>query len=199
MTAAAAIGLAGAPPADAEPFMLTLDAQRTTIQWVLRGFPDTVHGTFRLERGVLRFEADSGAADGCFRVDARSGESGNATRDRKMHDQVLETARYPEVTLRPTRVEGALPTDGDGTLRMEGLLSLHGVEHPVILPVRVTRQGTNVTADAALTIPYVAWGLADPSVFVFRARKTVDLELHAVGVVTPAATPAALRPLSCGP
>jgi polyisoprenoid-binding protein YceI len=188
LVAVGAICLAAgsARPAGAEPLIVTLDAERTTIQWVLRGFPDTVHGTFRLRSGVVSFDSESGAAGGCFRVDARSGESGNASRDHKMHREVLETDRYPDVTLRATHVDGVLPVEGEVVLRMLGQLLLHGAEHPVTLPVRARRQGTSLTADATLTVPYVAWGLADPSVFVFRARKTVDLELHAVGVVMPA-------------
>ena len=125
---------------------------------MLRGFPDTVHGTFRLASGRLGFDADSGAAEGCVRVDARSGDSGNASRDRKMHEQILESLRYPEVSLRPTRVAGRLPAEGNGALSLQGWLSLRGTEHPVTLSLRVARSGSTVTAEAPLTIPYVAWG-----------------------------------------
>ena len=114
MPVALAILAAAAAPAGAEMVTIVLDAQRTSIDWVLRGFPDTVHGTFRLASGRLGFDADSGAAEGCVRVDARSGDSGNASRDRKMHEQILESLRYPEVTLRPTRVAGRLPAEGSG-------------------------------------------------------------------------------------
>ena len=186
---------AAAAPAGGEFVVITLDPQQTSIEWALAGFPDTVHGTFRLDRGRLGFDADSGAAAGCLRVEASSGDSGNASRDRKMHEQILETVRFPEVTLRPTRVDGRWPAEGRADLGLLGVLSLHGAEHPVTLPVRVARSGSALTADATLTIPYVAWGLTDPSVFVFRARKTVDLVLHTVGVVTPSAP----RPLLCEP
>ena len=195
VAAVLAVGEGGPPPAGAESLTVMLDTQQTTIRWVLGGFPDTVHGTFRLAQGVVRFDQDSGTADGCLRVETASGESGNVTRDRKMHGQILETARYPEVTLHPTRLQGALPVEGTGALNLEGLLSLHGVQRPVTLPARATRHGSSVIADATLTIPYVAWGLADPSVFIFRAAKTVDLELHAVGTIAPPTS----WPASCEP
>jgi polyisoprenoid-binding protein YceI len=187
--------LASAGAAAAET--VTLDPQQTAIQWTLRGFPDTVHGTFRLASGALDLDAASGAAEGCLRVDARSGQSGNTSRDQKMHEQILESARYPEVALRPTHVEGALPADGDGALTLQGVLSLHGASHPVTLPVRVTRKSERLVADTTLTIPYVAWGLTDPSVFIFRAAKTVELELHAVGALT--TSPAPARIAACAP
>jgi polyisoprenoid-binding protein YceI len=193
--AAGALAAGGSPPAGTAAVTVTLDAQRTTISWSLSTFPDVVHGTFRLERGAVRFDPESGDADGCHSVDTRSGESGNRSRDRKMHDQVLESAHHPDATLRPTSVEGRLPAEGEGVLHVQGRLSLHGAEHPVTLPVRVARHGAAVTADTALAIPYVAWGLADPSVFVFRASKTVDLALHAVGTIAPDPSP----PVACGP
>lgn len=195
VAAVLAVGVGGPPPAGAESLTMILDTQRTTIQWVLGGFPDTVHGTFRLAQGVVRFDQDSGTADGCLRVDAATGQSGNPSRDRKMHEQILETARYPQVTLRPTRLQGALPAEGTGALSLEGLLSLHGAQRPVTLPARATRHGSSVTAGATLTIPYVAWGLVDPSVFIFRAAKTVDLELHAIGTIAPSTS----WPVSCEP
>jgi flavin-dependent dehydrogenase len=191
----AAALLGGGAPGAAEPLAVTLDPERTSVRWVLRGFPDTVHGSFRLESGALWLDPDSGAADGCLRIDARSGESGNASRDRKMHGEILESARFPAVTLRPTRVEGALPVAGDGTMRVHGVLSLHGGTHPVILAVRLTRRGEGIDAATTLSIPFVAWGVTDPSFLVFRTSKTVELDIHTAGAVTPAPVP---RPAACG-
>ena len=79
-------------------------------------------------------------------------------------------------------------------LSLQGWLSLRGTEHPVTLSLRVARSGSTVTAEAPLTIPYVAWGLTDPSVFVFRAGKTVDLTLHTVGVIAGAVSVSRSQP-----
>ena len=194
---ALALALATGSAAAAPAITVTLDPQRTTIRWTLRGFPDTVHGSFQLASGTLSFDPASGGAAGCLRVEARSGESGNGSRDRKMHEQVLETARFPQIVLRPLRVDGALPASGEATLRVQGLLALHGGWHAVTLPIRLTRTGEDLVADATLTIPYVTWGLTDPSVFVFRASKSVELQMHAAGTLTPVA-PATVAP-ACEP
>ncbi len=156
---AAVVLVVAVRPAGAEPVRVTLDPAQTTIRWRLPGFPDTVHGTFKLDRGELGFDPATGAADGCIRVDARSGESGNGSRDHRMHDEILESARYPFVTFHPTRLVGKYPAPVGGTMQLDGALSFRNVEHPVTLPVRLTSVDGLLAADASTAIPYVAWGL----------------------------------------
>jgi len=176
------------PPAAAGALTLTVDPSQTTLRWTLRGFPHTVYGTFRLASGMLTFDTESGSADGCLRVETRSGESGHEARDRAMHERVLETARFPTIALRPTRVEGRLPAAGHGTLKVYGLLLLHGGWHPAMLAVGLRRFGNEVTADAALRVPYVAWGLRDPSTFLVRVAQSVEIDVHTVGVLAASPT-----------
>jgi polyisoprenoid-binding protein YceI len=172
---------AWASTANAQSMAVRLDPQRTEIRWVLRGFPDTVHGTFRLLDGSLRFDPASAVVEGACRVDARSGQSGNVSRDRTMHEEILDSATYPVVSFRPLRLESPYPASGEGEVRIGGILALRGVEHGVTVTVRLSTRGDVVVADTHLTIPYVAWGLKDPSVFIFRAAKRVEVDIHAVG------------------
>ncbi len=66
----------------------------------------TVHGTFALKSGTVHFDPETGKASGEIVVYAPSGESGNNSRDKRMHKEILETAKYPDVVFRPTQVEG---------------------------------------------------------------------------------------------
>jgi len=43
-----------------------------------------------------------------------------------------------------------------------------------------------VTVKGAFQIPYVAWGMKDPSMFIVRAAKEVDVTVESAGAVAPA-------------
>ena len=74
----------------AEDVQLHLDPASTKVEWTLGDVLHTVHGTFKLKRGDLRFDASSGKASGVLVVDATSGESGSGARDGRMHKSVLK-------------------------------------------------------------------------------------------------------------
>ena len=92
--------------AAAQGVAFQLDPQHTTVNFTLGDVLHTVRGTFRLKQGSLRLDPASGKLTGEIVVDARSGESGSGMRDRKMHREVLESDRYPEIAFRPDRVDG---------------------------------------------------------------------------------------------
>ena len=85
----------------AQQITVNLDPAQTKIQWTLGAALHTVHGTFKLRSGSVTFDPQSGAASGEIIVDATSGESGNHSRDKKMHKEVLESQRYPEIIFSP--------------------------------------------------------------------------------------------------
>jgi polyisoprenoid-binding protein YceI len=82
--------------AAAQDLAFQLDPQHAKIDFILGDVLHTVRGTFQLERGSLRLNSSSGKLDGEIVVNAKSGESGNGMRDRKMHREVLESDRYPD-------------------------------------------------------------------------------------------------------
>jgi polyisoprenoid-binding protein YceI len=120
-------------------------------------------------------------------VDATSGQSGNKSRDRKMHKEILESARYPEITFRPDRVDGTVALSGSSTIQVHGIFSLHGSDHELIMPVRLEVFPDHWVADTHFTIPYVKWGLKNPSTFVLRVSESVEIDVHATAA-NPAAT-----------
>src|SRR5438552_18875149 len=76
---------------------LQLDAARTFVKFTLGDVLHTVHGTFQLKRGELQLQPASGKISGEIVVDAASGQSGSGSRDRKMHKEILESNRFPEI------------------------------------------------------------------------------------------------------
>jgi len=173
----------------AQEAVLELDPAQTHIEFTLSDFLHSVHGTFKLKSGTIRFDPVTGKAGGLVVVDVTSGESGNGSRDRKMHKDILESLKYPEATFAPARVTGRIETQGDSPLELSGIFKLHGREHEVTLATTVRRGGDQLTASTHLEIPYVDWGLKDPSTLFLRVDSQVEIDIKTVGRITMPAAP----------
>jgi polyisoprenoid-binding protein YceI len=160
-----------------------LDPQATHVTFTLGATMHTVHGTLRARRGSLRFDPASGAAAGEIVLDAQSAETGNGSRDRDMHGKILESGRYPEIVWKIDRVEGFPPAGTrSAKVTLSGNLTVHGATHALTAPAQVTLAGDHrATANVTFEIPYVAWGMKDPSSFVLRVDKVVAVEVQAAG------------------
>jgi polyisoprenoid-binding protein YceI len=160
-----------------------LDPAQTEIRWKLTGLHAT-HGTFKLKSGEFLFNPATGVAEGEILVDATTGESGNAVRDKKMQDEVLESNRYPAIFFHPTRIKGAFKA-GEGMQELvgEGTFNIHGADHPMDLPLKVQITGSTVTATTQFTVPYVDWGMKNPSKFLLKVGKQVEIEVTAKGTL----------------
>ncbi|HXH27442.1 MAG TPA: YceI family protein [Candidatus Polarisedimenticolia bacterium] len=182
MPLVAALGLTLAlPPAEAAETSFRLDPGATEIGFTLGATLHTVDGTFRMEEGIVRFDRETGALGGRIVVDARSGETGNRRRDRKMHAQVLDSTDYPSIVFVPEKLTGEVPVSGHATVTVHGTLTLLGAGHPLDLRVEIDVHDRLVEATTRFRVPYVAWGLKDPSVFVLRVDKYVDVTVRGQG------------------
>jgi polyisoprenoid-binding protein YceI len=167
--------------ASASEQVVELDPAQTQVHFTVGSTLHTVHGEFKLKKGVIRFDAETGAASGAIVIDATSGDSGNSSRDSKMQKSVLESQKYPEITFTPRRVKGRVASQGDSQVEVEGTISLHGVDHPLTIPVKVTAKDGQITADTHFVVPYIQWGLKNPSTFILRVSDKVDIDIHATG------------------
>jgi polyisoprenoid-binding protein YceI len=179
----AAIGAANAAPAGEPVAFVRFDPAHTVVAFRLEGGLHDTHGAFLLKEGSLRVDRSNGAADGLVVVDAASGDSGNSSRDARMRDGILEATKYPEIRFRPAKVDGSLAPDGSFHAEMHGTLTLHGADHAVTLPVEGRLGSDGWTATCRFAVPYVAWGLSDPSVLFLTVAKEVEIEVKATGDV----------------
>lgn len=186
--------LAASAAVAAPELSITLDPAQSTVGFTLGATMHTVHGSAHVLQGEVSLEPASGAMDGMVIVDATTTETGNDGRDEKMHDKVLETASYPRIVLHPRRLEGDLPKSGSARVTLVADLELLGQRHAVEIPAEVRRQDDSIEVSASFEIPYVQWGLEDPSVFLLRVEKHVTVQVDAVGSVVAAATPPAAEP-----
>lgn len=160
---------------------IELDPARTAISFTLADVLHTVHGTFKLKRGVLKFDSATGATSGEIVVDVTSGNSGNGGRDKRMHKEILESARYPDAVFTPDRVSGELAPRGESQLDLHGNFQIHGAAHEMTLHFRAGVTNGEVTASTGFLIPYVQWGMKNPSNFLLKVSDKVELSVQSTG------------------
>jgi polyisoprenoid-binding protein YceI len=153
------------------------NSAKSTVRFTLGAVLHTVHGTFKVKGGNVRFDPGSGQASGQIAVDVRSGETGESARDSQMHENVLESTRFPDAVFTPDRVKGRVAPSGESQVEVHGALRIHGSEHDMTIPVTVQVKNDLVTARAKFAVPYVAWGMKDPSNLVLRVDKIVNVEV----------------------
>jgi polyisoprenoid-binding protein YceI len=165
----------------AETVTFELDPAATVVELTFGATLHTVHGSLRARQGTVQVDTNTGAASGWIVLDATSARTGNARRDRKMHEKILESRRFPDIVFDVQRVSGRINRAGRSELQLQGILDFHGDRHPVTLPVVATTEGNRVTAAGSLVIPYVKWGLRDPSFLLLRVAKEVRVTVKAAG------------------
>ncbi len=170
-----------APQTPASEIVLGIDPSQSKVHWTLGSTVHTVHGSFAFKKGTVQLDTSTGKASGEIVVDAASGNSGNDGRDKKMHKEVLESGRYAEVIFRPDRVEGKITPQGIFTVQVHGLFVLHGSEHELTVPVQAEFAGDHWTGSAKFNVPFIDWGLKNPSNFFLKVNHAVEIDLELKG------------------
>jgi polyisoprenoid-binding protein YceI len=177
-----------APASRAQETVVNFDPGHTKVEFKLDSTLHTVHGSFKLKSGTVKFDPSTGKASGAIIVDATSGESGNDGRDKKMHQEIIKSSRFPEIVFTPKEIQGAVNLKASSQVNVAGTMRLLGQDHDLTLNIAVAAgSGGQFTADTQFSIPYVKWGLKNPSTFLLHASDTVDLEIHTVGQISGAA------------
>ncbi len=174
---------ASGPWAVAQELTFHPDPAQSQVEFILGDVLHTVHGTFRLKDSTVQVDPSKGAASGAIVLDATSGNTGNDSRDHKMHKEILQSDKYPEIRFALQKMEGTLPPSGSSELKLTGVMSIHGSEHPITVSAPVQISNGRATTDVHFVVPYVQWGMKDPSTFVLRVSKEVDINVHLVGSI----------------
>jgi len=172
----------------AQEAVVKLDPANSTVNFTLGATMHTVHGTFKLKGGEIRVDPSTGKATGSIVVDATSGNTDNSSRDHKMHKEILESDKYPEIVFSPVQLtpqpghslRETLTQKGTTQVAAAGVFRLHGEDHSVTLELTVQNEGNSgLEISSSFSIPYIKWGLKSPDTFILRVSDTVDLEIHA--------------------
>jgi polyisoprenoid-binding protein YceI len=183
---AASLPLLCAPFALAQHQAFNINPDASTVTFTLNSTHEVTHGTFHVEKGTVTFDRATPALSGLIVVSAASGNTGNASRDKKMLNDILQAPQFSDVTFAPQTYTGTLAPTGDSTLQVTGIFTLHGAPHPLTVPMQMHIEGNKLTAKTTFEVPYIDWGLKDPSWFVLKVSKAVEVNLTLIGFLSPA-------------
>ena len=170
-----------APVAFAQQQTFVANPDASEVKMTLKTTREVVNGTFHIQSGSLEFDRSAAKISGSVVVLAGSGKTGNGSRDKKMNKDILEVEQHATVSFEPKSYAGAIAPSGDSTIQVTGIFTLLGTPHEITIPILVHLEGTTATTKAHFVVPYIQWGLKDPSFLVWKADKDVAIDLSLAG------------------
>jgi polyisoprenoid-binding protein YceI len=152
--AAALAAVAQPPQPTGGPNTWQIDPNHTSAQFSVRHMMvSTVRGKLGRVAGTVDYDGQSAQSiKADVTIDVTGVDTGVDGRDKDLRsDNFFDVAKYPTITFKSTRVEGASP----GHFRLVGDLTIHGVTKEVALDVEgpspPIKQGPNLRVGAAAT------------------------------------------------
>jgi hypothetical protein len=179
---ALAVILAPAALAQHQTFAVNSDASE--VRMTLNTTHEVVNGTFHIQSGSIEFDRSAARMSGSVVVLAESGRTGNDSRDKKMNREILKVDQYTTVSFAPKTYSGTIAPSGDSTIQASGVFTLLGYPHDLTIPMQIHIDGSKATASAQFVVPYVGWGLKNPSFMFWKAENDVAIDLSLVGQVS---------------
>ena len=182
--AVVALALIFASVALAQHQTFAVNPDASEIKMTLNTTHEVVNGTFHVQSGSINFDRTASHISGIVIVAAGSGKTGNDSRDKKMNKDILKTDQFATVSFAPKAYTGSLVASGDSTIQVSGVFTLLGTPHDLTIPLEIHMEGTKATAKAHFLIPYVQWGLKNPSFLIWKAENDVTIDLNLVGQIS---------------
>lgn len=174
---------AGPVLAASDSLAYTVDSASSRVTFKVRSTGHSFEGVAEEVRGSLTMgEAGySDGAAGAIEVPVKNMKTGIGKRDRIMRGETLEAETYPLIRLETTGLNppaGALSEGETYVLQVSGNLSIHGVTHPVTVPVQVTRQAEGLTLEGDFAVQLPDYDITPPSFLFFRVKDEVKVSFH---------------------
>ena len=176
-----ALALLAASPVLAQHQRFAIDPDASDVKMTLKTTHEIVNGTFHIDSGSIDYDRNVSSISGTVVVAAGSGRTGNDSRDKNMNKDILRVEQYSTVTFAPKSYTGTIAPSGDSTIQVAGVLTLLGTPHDIAVPMHVHIDGAGCTAKTHFMIPYVQWGLKNPSFLIWKADNDVAIDLDLVG------------------
>ncbi len=182
--AALALACLIGPTAFAQHQTFVVNPDASEVKMTLNTTHEVVIGTFHIQSGSIEFDRSNSKMSGSVVVLAGSGKTGNDSRDKKMYRDVLEVEQHATVSFEPKTYAGAIASSGDSTIQVTGIFTLLGTPHEITVPMLVHLEGRSATARAQFVVPYVDWGLKNPSFLIWKAENDVAIDLNLSGTIS---------------
>ena len=182
--AVVALALIFAPAALAQHQTFAVNPDASDVKMKLNTTHEVVNGTFHIQSGSIEFDRSAPKMSGSVAVLAGSGKTGNDSRDKKMNKDILKVDQYTTVSFAPKTYTGTIAPSGDSTIQVNGVFTLLGNPHDLTIPIRIHMDGSKATAKAQFVVPYVQWGLKNPSFLIWKAENDVAMDINLVGQVS---------------
>jgi len=182
----AVFALAGflTPAALAQHQTFVVNPDASEVKMALNTTHEVVDGTFHVQSGSIDFDRGTSKMSGSVVVLAGSGKTGNDSRDKKMNKDILKVEQYATASFEPKTYSGNLAASGDSNLQVTGTFTLLGTPHEITVPLGVHLEADRATAKAHFVVPYVQWGLKNPSFLIWKAENDVAIDLDLVGTIS---------------
>ncbi|GGG74983.1 YceI family protein [Edaphobacter dinghuensis] len=161
-----------------------LNPDTSEVKMTLNTTHEVVKGTFHIQSGSIEFDYSSLKMSGSVAVLAGSGKTGNNSRDKKMNKDILKMDQYTTISFMPKTYTGTIASSGDSTIQVQGVFTLLGNPHDLTIPMQIHMDGSKASARAQFVIPYVQWGLQNPSFMFWKADNDVMIDLDLVGQIS---------------
>jgi polyisoprenoid-binding protein YceI len=170
-----------APGALAQHQTFVVNPDASEVKMALKTTHELVNGSFHVQSGSIEFDRSTPKMSGSVVVLAGSGKTGNGSRDKKMNKDVLEMEQHATVSFEPKSYAGTIAPSGDSTIQATGIFTLLGTPHEITIPILVHLESTTAAAKAHFVVPYVQWGLRNPSFLIWKADNDVAIDLSLTG------------------
>lgn len=170
------------PTVIAQHKTFTVNPDGSDVRIKLNTTHEIVNGTFHVQSGSIDFDLTAPHMSGTIVVAAGSGKTGNNSRDKKMND-ILKVDQFTNISFMPEAYTGTIAASGDSNIQVSGVFTLLGTPHDLTIPMQIHMTGSKATAKAQFVVPYVQWGVKNPSFLIWKAENDVSIDLSLVGQV----------------
>jgi hypothetical protein len=165
-----------------QTFIVNPDASE--VKMTLNTSHEVVNGTFHIQGGSIGFDRSAPRMSGSVVILAGSGKTGNDSRDKKMNRDILEVEQHATISFEPKSYSGGLAESGDSNIQVTGIFTLLGAPHEITVPMQVHLEGAKATAKGHFVVPYVDWGLKNPSFLIWKAENDAAIDIHFSGTIS---------------